>query len=74
MKLKRLLRYSIGNIHMHLILRADILNIIKWWVDASFATNANCRDHTGATMSLGGGSIIVMSKKQKINTRSSTEA
>jgi hypothetical protein len=73
-KLKRLLRYIRCTIHLPLILRADSLNVIKWWVDASFATHDNCRGHTGATMSLGRGSIIGMSKKQKINTRSSTES
>jgi hypothetical protein len=73
-KLKRLLRYIRCNIHLSLILRANSLNVIKWWVDASFGTHDNCRGHTGATMSLGGGSIIGMSKKQKINTRSSTES
>jgi hypothetical protein len=36
-------------------------------------THDDCLGHTGATMSLGKGSIIGMSKKQKINTRSSTE-
>jgi hypothetical protein len=56
-----------------LILRTDRLNIIKWWVDASFATHDDCRGHTGSTMSLGKGSIMGMSKKQKSNTRSSTE-
>jgi hypothetical protein len=59
---------------MPLILRASSLNIITWWVDASFATHNNCRGHTVATMALGWGSIIGMSKKQNINTRSSTEA
>jgi hypothetical protein len=59
---------------MSLILRAESLNVIKWWVDASFATHDNCRGLTGATMSLGKGSVISMSKKQKINTRSSTES
>jgi hypothetical protein len=74
LKMKRLLRYIIGTIHMQLILRADSLNVIKWWVDASFATHDNCRGHTGATVSLGKGSVIGMSKKQKINTRSSMES
>jgi hypothetical protein len=72
-KLKRVLRYIKGTIYLPLILREDRLDIIKWWVDASNATNDDCRGHTGATMSLGKGSIIGMSKKQKINTRSSTE-
>jgi hypothetical protein len=74
LKLKRLLRYIRGTIHMLLILRAESLNVIKWWVDASFATHENCRGHTGATMSLGKGSVIGLSKKQKINTHSSTES
>jgi hypothetical protein len=58
---------------MPLILKADSLNIIKWWVDASYATHGDCRGHTGATMSLGRGSVIGMSKKKKFNTKSSTE-
>jgi hypothetical protein len=70
LKFKRLMRYIMSAIYMPLILRADSLNVIKWWVDASFATHDNCRGHTGATMSLGRGSVIGMSKKQKINTRS----
>jgi hypothetical protein len=72
-KLKRVLRYIKGTIYLPLILRADRLNIIKWWVDASFAIHDDCRGHTGVTMSLGKDSIIGMSKKQKINTRNSTE-
>jgi hypothetical protein len=72
-KLNRLLRYIRGTIYMPLILRADSFNIIKWWMDASYATHGDCRGHTGATMSLGQGSVIGMSKKQKLNTKSSTE-
>jgi hypothetical protein len=52
-KLKRLLKYIRGTIYMPLILRADSLSIIKWWVDASYATHGDCRGHTGAMMSLG---------------------
>jgi hypothetical protein len=72
-KLKRLLEYIHGTIYMPLILRADSLSIIKWWVVASYATHGDCRGHTGAMMSLGRGSIIGMSKKQKSNTKSSSE-
>jgi hypothetical protein len=74
LKLKRLLRYIRGIIHMPLILKVESLNMIKWWVDTSLVTHDNSRGHTGATMSLGKGSVIGMSKKQKINTRSSTES
>jgi hypothetical protein len=74
LKLKRLLRYIMSTIYVPLILRADSLNVIKWWVDAYFANHANCRGHTGETISLGRGSVIGMSKKQNINTRSSTKS
>jgi N-acetylglucosamine kinase-like BadF-type ATPase len=62
-KLKRLLKYTRGTIYMPLVLRADILNIVKWWVDASYATHGDYRGHTGATMSMGTGSITIISKK-----------
>jgi len=44
------------------------------WVDAAFAVHNDMRSHTGATMSLGKGSVYSTSTKQKINTKSSTEA
>ena len=58
---------------MTLKLRADNLQIDKRYVDASFAVHPDYRSHTSAVMTLGEGSIIAMSKKQKLNTRSSTE-
>jgi hypothetical protein len=72
-KLTRLLKYIHGTVYMPLILNADSLSVIKWWVDASYATHGDCRGNTGATMSLGRGSVIGMSRKQKLNTKSSTE-
>ena len=64
-------------IKLPLILRADGVNVLKWWVDASYAAHDNMRGHTGGTMAMGKdgrGSIISISKKQKPNTKSSTEA
>ena len=43
-------------------------------MDASFATHADAKSHTGASLSLGHGSVISISTKQKLVTRSSTEA
>ena len=54
-------------------LKADNLQVVIWYVDASFAVHPDYRSLTGAVMTLGEGSIIAMSKKQKLNTRSSTE-
>ena len=47
---------------------------ITWYIDAAFAVHEDVRSHSGATMTLGKGMIISGSTKQKINTRSSTEA
>ena len=55
-------------------LKADNLQVVKWYVDASFAVHPDYRSQTGAVMTLGEDSVISMSKKQKLNTRSSTEA
>ena len=50
------------------------MHVIKWYVDASFATHPDFKSHTGATMTMGGGAMQIMSRKQKLNSRSSTEA
>jgi hypothetical protein len=39
LKLKRLMRYLTGTKDDKLILHADNLNVIKWYVDASFAVH-----------------------------------
>ena len=73
-KLIKMLEYLKGTSKLCLKLKADNLQVVKWYVDASFAVHPDYRSHTGAVMTLGEGSIIAMSKKQKLNTRSSTEA
>jgi len=50
------------------------MTLMRWWVDASFATHPDYRSHTGAVLSLGKGGVISMSRKQRLNTKSSTEA
>jgi hypothetical protein len=46
----------------------------QWYVDASFAVHPDFKSHTGVAMTPGKGSIINVSCKQNINTRSFTEA
>ena len=53
---------------------ADCLNTIRWWVDASYGVHWDSKGHTGAMMSMGKGAIVNVSKKQKLNTGSSTKA
>ena len=45
-----------------------------WNIDASFAVHPDCKSHTDASLTLGHGSALSLSYKQKINTKSSSEA
>ena len=53
---------------------ADSLLDLFTWVDAAYAVHPNMRSHTGGCMSFGKGMIHCRSSKQKLNTKSSTEA
>ena len=55
-------------------LKADDSQTIKWYVDARFAVHNDYKSHTGATMTLGEGVLCSISTKQKVVSRSSTEA
>ena len=56
-KMRRLLKYLRGDISLKLTLTADDLSIINWYVDASDAIHDDCKGHTGAMMSMGGGAV-----------------
>ena len=73
-KLARVIRYLRRTMHLPLVLGWDKSGTICWNVDASFAVHKDMRSHTGAVLTLGQGALLSMSRKQKINTRSSTEA
>jgi hypothetical protein len=68
------MKYLNGTRELVLTLGVDDLTVINWYVDASFAVHPDYRSHTGAVMTYGTGSIQALSRKQKLNTRSSTEA
>jgi hypothetical protein len=73
-KLARVIKYLRKTTDLVLRLGANNLNIIKWWVDASYGVHDNMRSHTGGTMSMGTGAVYSTSRKQKLNTKSSTKA
>jgi hypothetical protein len=73
-KLTRCMRYLRATINLPLTLEADDLQMVHWWVDASFAVHPDMKSHTGATMTLGKGAIFSKSTRQRLNTKSSTEA
>jgi len=49
-KLTRVIKYLRGTINLNLTLEADDAQIVKWWIDAAFATHVNYKSHTGGTM------------------------
>ena len=75
-KCRRLVRYLRCTRNLHLILRYDGCCISKWHIDASFAVHSDFRSHSGGILFLHekSGGIMTGSTKQKLNTRSSTEA
>jgi hypothetical protein len=56
------------------IMGADDILKLETCIDASYATHANMRGHTGGAMSFGWGVAHEKASKQKINTKSSTES
>jgi hypothetical protein len=73
-KLKRVLEFLNGTIDDGLTLGADSVEELMSFVDAAFAVHPDMKSHTGGGASFGRGIIMSQSKKQKINTSSSTEA
>jgi hypothetical protein len=65
-----------GTKKKRLTLSAGSLCCIKWYVVASFAVHPDCKSHTEVTMSFENGKDTVqsISRKQKLTTKSSTEA
>jgi hypothetical protein len=58
-----------------MIIGADcFLTVLKTWVDASYGVHPDMKSHPRGVVSLGRGVIMSKSSKQKLNTKSSTEA
>lgn len=74
LKLKRLLEYIHGSLDLDLTIGADDLQQMQTWIDASYAIHTDMKSHTGGSISFGTGAILSKSTKQKLNTKSSTEA
>jgi hypothetical protein len=73
-KLTKVLQYLNGTRDLGLTLEPGAADTPCTYVDASFAVHTDFRSHTGMCMMIGKGCIIAKSSKQKINTKSSTEA
>mmetsp|Transcript_73676 Transcript_73676/g.213428 ORF Transcript_73676/g.213428 Transcript_73676/m.213428 type:complete len:334 (-) Transcript_73676:1990-2991(-) len=73
-KLKKMMNFLKAMENDIAMLSANGSNTVQWAVDAAFAVHGDFKSHTGATMTMGSGTICSISTKQKINTRSSTKA
>ena len=71
-KLTRVIQYIRDTQDISLTIEAD--DNPHWWVDSSYTVHPDMKSHTGVLMSLGKGCTNTASNKQKLNTKSSTEA
>ena len=58
---------------MALHLNYNDLNIVHWWVYASYGVHYDIKGHTGDSVCIGRVCITRMAKKQKINTTNITQ-
>lgn len=72
-KLNRVLGYLKSTSDYKLRLNANFKQVVAH-VDASFAVHANAVSHTGVVITLGSGAVFAKSTKQRLVTKSSTEA
>ncbi|VEU33958.1 unnamed protein product [Pseudo-nitzschia multistriata] len=73
-KLKRVMSYLSETPYIPLVLGSDGSGNAYWHVDAAFAVHNDMRSHSGGMMTFGTGAAITTCTKQKLNTKSSTEA
>jgi hypothetical protein len=74
LKLERLIRYIRNTKHLGIELEpGDSVNVVAY-IDAAYGVHVDYRSHTGVVISIGLGPVYASSARQKINTKSSTEA
>jgi hypothetical protein len=73
-KLNRVLGYLNSTCEMGLVLEGHKALSVIAYVDASYGVHADLKSHTGGIITLGDGAVWSKSTRQKLNTKSSTEA
>ena len=71
------MQYLNGTTRLKLTLSVDDLQIIKWYINVVFVVYPDFKSHIGAMMIFRGdswGAVQTIWRKQKLNTKSSTEA
>ena len=72
-KLQRMMKYLENTAHLVGTLHVDDKSVLRWSVDTAHAVHPDMKGHTGGCLTLGKGILQNASRKQKINTCSSTE-
>jgi hypothetical protein len=73
-KVERIVRYIRATSLLGITLEASKFVAVIAYVDASYGVHADFKSQTGATISIGKGPVFAASSKQKLMTKSSTEA
>ena len=73
-KLRNVIEYLSQCWNLPLILEADPSKLPTWSIDAAYGVHDDCKGHTGGSFTIGKGSLHTVSCKQKMNSKSSTEA
>jgi hypothetical protein len=73
-KLLRILGYLKETLEYDLTISCEDLRTFTWYIDGSYATHEDMKGHNRVVMTIGNNVVLSRSNKQKVNTRSSTEA
>jgi hypothetical protein len=73
-KLKRVLTYLNGTKDLGLRLSANSMTLVDAYADASYAVHKDMKSQTGTVITFGQGAVYSKSTKQKLVSKSSTEA
>ena len=73
-KLTCLIQNLQETLYVALVLHMDESNCMHWWIDALIVIHPNVHGYTGATISMGGGSVFSSSWKQNLVTSSLTKS
>jgi hypothetical protein len=73
-KLNRVFKYLNGSRELGLVLRASEPLAVKSYIDAAYGVHNDGKSHSGLVISIGSGSVLMKSTKQKCVTKSSTES
>ena len=68
------MKYLRGTRDLALTIEADDTHVVNFWVDGSFAVTNDMKSQSGVVITLGKGAVYSASLRQRLNTRSSTEA